>query len=319
MLRVALWLAAFLIAPSRALASTSECVAAQGSAPIVSGIEIQEYPSDDAQLKLLRVTAHQGAFMHIYFNDNSEADARRYAACLGTQLYMLIEELLDDRQNNQWASVVFTDDPNYVPPRAQEIKTRWVILTSPMALEGQRPRPMVIKTIPHEQVHDFQSRNGATAPRWFVEGHATWAGLRVTHLLDPEEAELEREKWLAELRTVGGPVNLAAWGGLVVKGEAILRQVSADDRARMETDPNFSPTGSFTFTTNDFVADETMASARYAAALLIFEGLERRHGADKVRRWVLDVTSTSDDVTRDELAASVKKHFQEDLTELMNH
>lgn len=57
----------------------------------------------------------------------------------------------------------------------------------------------------------------------------------------------------------------------------------------METDPNFSPSGSFTFTRDDLAADETMASACYAAALLIFEGLEQRHGADQVRKWVLDV------------------------------
>ena len=86
----------------------------------------------------------------------------------------------------------------------------------------------------------------------------------------------------------------------------------------METDPNFSPSGSFTFTRDDLAADETMASACYAAALLIFEGLEQRHGADQVRKWVLDVTSASDEITQNEFAASVRKHFQEDLTELLN-
>lgn len=78
MSRVALWLVPLLIAPSNAWASVSECDASLVSAPVVSGVEVQEYPSDDAQLKLLRVTARQGAFMHVYFDDNSEADARRY-------------------------------------------------------------------------------------------------------------------------------------------------------------------------------------------------------------------------------------------------
>jgi hypothetical protein len=318
MSRIAVWLAPILMLPFPAWASTSECVAAQPSAQVVSGVAVQEVPSDDAQLKLLRVTARQGAFMHIYFDDRSEADARRYAGCLGAQLNLLASELLDEREGAQWASVVFAADLNYIPPRGPGIKTRWVILTDPKAPEGRRPRPMVIKTLPHEQVHNFQVRNGALAPSWFDEGHATWVGLRITRMLDPEAARLDREERLAELRSADGPVKLAAWGRRIVKREAILRQVSPQDRARMESDPDFYPKGgSYTFTMGDFETDESMAGARYAAALLMFEGLEQRHGADKVRRWVLDVTSTSGEVNEAKLAASVKKHFGEELVELL--
>lgn len=212
----------------------------------------------------------------------------------------------------------FTSDLNYIPPRGEEIKTRWVILTDSNAFEWQQPRPMVIKTLPHEQVHDFQSRNGAFAPLWFDEGHATWVGLRITGMLDPEAARLDREERLAELRSADGPVNLAGWGQRIVKRVAILRQVSPEDRARMGSDPNFYPNGgSYTFTMDDFETDESMAGARYAAALLVFEGLELRHGADKVRRWVLDVTSSSGEVTDGQLATSVKTHFGEELSDLL--
>ncbi|GGI90408.1 hypothetical protein GCM10007973_28410 [Polymorphobacter multimanifer] len=277
--------------PSGAWASIPECHEAQASAAVASGVVIEEVKSDDAQLQLLRVTARRGAFMHIYFDENSEADARRYAACLGTQLNLHANELLDQRTGAQLASVVFTADLNYIPARGEKIKTRWVIFTDPKALEGLRPRPMVIKTLPHEQIHDFQSRNGAIAPLWFEEGHATWAGLRITGMLDPEAARVEREERLAELRSANGPVNLSGWGQRKVKRETILRQVSPEDRVQMESDPNFYPKdGSYTFTIDDFETDESMAGARYAAALLMFEGLEQRHGANKVRRWVLDVT-----------------------------
>lgn len=86
----------------------------------------------------------------------------------------------------------------------------------------------------------------------------------------------------------------------------------------MESDPKFFPKGgSYTFTMADFESDETMAGARYAAAMMMFEGLEQRHGAEKVRRWVLDVTSTPGVVSQDQLAASVKTHFGEDLSELL--
>jgi hypothetical protein len=309
-----------LVLPSEARASKSECGAVQAGTPAEPEVQVQQVPSDDPQLQRLRVTARKGAFMHIYFDRNSEADARRHAACLGTQLNLLANELLDPRTGAQWASVVFTADPNYVPPRGEAIKTRWVIRTDPQALEGERPRHMVINTLPHEQVHDFQSRNGAIAPLWFDEGHATWVGLRVTRQIDPEAARLDREERLAELRATKGPVNLAGWGQRIVKREAILRQVSPEDRARMETDPDFVPKGgSFTFTMNDFETDESMAGARYAAALLMFEGLEQRHGAEKVRQWALEVTAHSGDVTKDDLAASVRKHFGEDLKDLLSN
>jgi hypothetical protein len=278
-------LAAFLALPAIALASTPECSVARANTGVVAGIDVQDVASDDAQLNLLRVTGRQGAFMHIYFDEPSEAVARRYASCLGTQLNLLRDELLDAREGAQWASVVFTADRNYVPPRGEDIKTRWVIRTDPEAPESERPASMVIKTLPHEQVHDFQARNGAFAPLWFDEGHATWVGLRITERLDPEAARRDREDRLAPLRSADGPVNLAGWGQRIVKREAILRQVSPEDRVRMETDPNYVPRGgSFTFTMDDFETDESMAGARYAAALLTFEELEQRHGADKVRR-----------------------------------
>ena len=231
---------------------------------------------------------------------------------------LLAQELLDDGEGVQWSSVVFTADFLYIPPRGEDIKTRWVIFTDPDAPKGQQPRRMVIQTLPHEQVHDFQSRNGAITPLWFAEGHATWAGLRITRKLDAEAARLDREERLSELRSADGPINLAGWGQRRVKREAILRQVSPEDRARMESDPKFVPKGgSYTFTMEDFESDETMAGARYAAAMMMFEGLEQRHGVDRVRRWVLDVTSTPGVVSQDQLAASVKTHFGEDLSELL--
>lgn len=320
MLRTALWLApiAILSLGASASASSPACVEAQASAPVASGIQVDDVQSDDAFLKLIRVTAANGAFMHIYFDERSEVDARRYASCLGTQLNLLAKELLDEREGVQWASVVFTGDANYIPPRGEDIMTRWVIFTNPDASRHEAPRPMVIKTLPHEQVHNFQSRNRTIAPLWFDEGHATWTGLRITRILDHETATLDREQRLSELRAAGNKANLRSWGQRKVKREAIRRQVSPDDRARMDADITFVPKGgSYTFTMDDFESDESMAGARYAAAMLLFEGLEQRHGVDKVRRWVLDVTSTAGEVTNDQLATSVKTHFGEDLSELL--
>lgn len=318
MSRACLWLAPIMFLPCEVMAAMPECVEAQVGVPAAPGVQIEDAQSDDDLLKLFRVTAGNGAFLHIYFDDASEVVARRYANCLGTQLHLLAQELSDDREGVQWASVVFTADMQYIPPRGDEIKTRWVIFTDPAAPKYQQPRRMVIQTLPHEQVHDFQSRNGAITPLWFAEGHATWAGLRITRMLDAEAARLDREERLSELRTADGPLNLAGWGQRRVKREAILRQVSPADRARMESDPKFVPKGgSYTFTMEDFESGETMAGARYAAAMIMFEGLEQRHGAEKVRRWVLDITSTPGVVSQDQLVASAKTHFGEDLSELL--
>ncbi len=64
-------------------------------------------------------------------------------------------------------------------------------------------------------------------------------------------------------------------------------------------------------------ADESRTLERYAAALLVFEGLEERHGADKVRRWVAEITSASGGVSKEMLAASIKTHFGEDMAVLL--
>jgi hypothetical protein len=284
----------------------------------IAGVKVDDAPSDEAQLRMLRVTADRGAFMNVYFDEQSEVGARRYAGCLGVQLTLLTRELFDEREGAQWASVVFTSDRGYAPPRGADVKTRWVILTSPDAPDELKPRPMVFETLPHEQVHDFQSRNGAIDPLWFAEGHATWLGLRVTAMLDPEAARKNRAERLAELRSTKGPVNLAGWGQRRIKRDAILRQLSPEDRAKIEADPSYIPRGgAFTFTIDDFETDESMSGARYAAALLVFEGLERRHGAKKVSEWAREVTSQSGEVSESYLRSSIRQHFAEEMDQLL--
>ena len=89
MSRASLWLAPAMVLPCEVMAAMPECVEAQVGAPVASGVQIEDVQSDDDLLKLLRVTADNGAFLHIYFDEGSEIEARRYAGCLGTQLNFL--------------------------------------------------------------------------------------------------------------------------------------------------------------------------------------------------------------------------------------
>ena len=72
-----------------------------------------------------------------------------------------------------------------------------------------------------------------------------------------------------------------------------MRQVSAEDRARMMQDPNFAPSGSFRFTADDLIGDESNIVARYHAATALFERLEREHGAEAVHAFARETTATS--------------------------
>lgn len=317
MVRTVFFLAAALVLPTQAKAGISECSESQVTTPLVSGVLVEEVSSDIPDFKMLRVSAGRGAFMHVYFDPQSEATARQYSACLGTQLNLLAAELLDERESAQWYSVIFTSDQDYAPSKSSDVKARWIISTNPSAPRSSTPQAMVLETMPHEQVHDYQTRNRTKLPLWVLEGHATWVGLRITTILDPKIGQSKREETFSRVDLTAVPAKLAEWGDRRPKREAMLRQVSPEDRAKMEADPAYIPNVPFRFTLDDFESDESRTLERYAASLLIFEGLEQRHGADKVRQWIAEITATSGNVSKDQLAASIKMHFGEELDELI--
>jgi hypothetical protein len=317
MARTVLLFATVLMLPTQAKATMAECAASDGTTPVVSGVHIEEASSDDPDLKMLRITARRGAFMHVYYDPQSEAIARRYASCLGTQLNLLAIELLDEREAAHWFSVIFTSAQDYIPSQTAGVKTRWIISTNPASPQGSAPQAMVLETMPHEQVHDYQNRNRAKLPLWVLEGHATWVGLRITTMLDPQIGQSKRKKTLSRVDLKAVPAKLAEWGDRRPKREAMLRQVSPEDRAKMEVDPTYIPNVRFVFTLDDFESDESRTLERYAASLLIFEGLEERHGTDKVRQWIAEITAATGNVSKNTLAASIMRHFGEELAELL--
>ena len=65
MSRAILWLAPIMLLPSEVVAEMPECVKAQEGAPVASAVRVEDVQSDDNSLELLRVTADNGAFLHI--------------------------------------------------------------------------------------------------------------------------------------------------------------------------------------------------------------------------------------------------------------
>ncbi|MFJ6025724.1 hypothetical protein ACIQC9_14120 [Brevundimonas sp. NPDC092305] len=293
------------------------CNAPIDERPLLSDIIVNDEPPEANDLPSLRVThTASGGWLKVFYEPVTERAARARAACLGAQIALLEVELADQRRDAQWDSVVFTANPDYVSPRADAGQGRWIVSTRADGTLTEDGEGMIVSTMPHEQAHDYQNRATTRRSRWFQEGHATWVGLKVSALISPDHTATEIAGHEAALSD-GAALRLAEWGGMQVRPEAILRQLSPEDRARKLADPSFNPPGPYRFGPDDVISDENNTSARYAAAWKVFVGLEARHGVDAVRAWVADLTSRSDTVTDAMAIASAKERFGEDITPLL--
>jgi hypothetical protein len=289
------------------------CAAPVGARPAIKGLRIEAIPAAAGDLAFLRISdAASGGWMRLYYDAGSERAAWARAACLGAQIRLLAQETGGAWRNAHWSAVVMTRDATYAPP-IRDAETRWPIRVQPDGtIDSERQRSL-IETIPHEQVHAFQGRAGAITPRWFHEGHAEWIARKVTAIIDPERASAQSAGYAAKLRGSTTPVALGAWGGLRVKPEAILRQLSPADRRRKEADPGFVPPGPFSFGPDDMVSDESNTGARYEAAWRLFAKLEAERGSAAVRDWVNGLTAKSGRLASDAIVADAATSLKADL------
>lgn len=228
-------------------------------------------------------SAATGSSVRLYYALELDATASSKAACLIGMLDLLAARLPHMRGAVVWSAIVLTRDGNYIPPK-RDGELRWpsVFVGTAWAPDNMR---FLLNVMPHEEAHLSQAMGGASLPRWFAEGHAEWVGLQVTEQIDPALAAATRAGRAEAARRLDSAL-LGAWGGLRVKSEAIERQLSAADRARRDSDPNFVPPGPFSFGPGDFAEDNTDEAGRYGAALALFTGLEQRHGRAAVAAWV---------------------------------
>lgn len=247
----------------------------------------------------------------IYYSPGLLSAAESKAECLGTLLALLRTEIPERRLDVSWASVVITASDTYIPDRTSG-ETRWHI-SLPNGVWDESAIKMLTLVIPHEQVHQSQrSQRELLSPRWFHEGHAEWAALKVTDQIRPDLSSAERANLSHEASKLPPSASLISWGGIRPKKEAYERQLSSDDRARLAADPTFQPRGPFTFGPDDLIQDNSNEKGRYGAALSLFERLEREHGKDAVLGWVRLVLDSEDNAQIVPLATRV---FGEDISD----
>lgn len=290
------------------------CAAPAGARPRLPGIRIEAVAARSGDMPYLRITDREsGGSMNAYYDPSAESAAWARAACLGAQLRLLDAETGGVWRNAHWFSVVFTPHADYVPQRSASEK-RWSIATTPDGTLTPAGQHMTVVVMPHEQVHGFQQRMGAQTPRWFHEGHAEWISRKVVAILAPAEGRADALKGARALQNSTEPVALARWGGMQVKPEAILRQVSAEEREKIKADPHYTPAGPFSFGPGDMISDESNTPAHYEAAWRVFASLEAAHGAARVEAWATDLTAAGGSITSARVQETAAAAFGEDLS-----
>lgn len=175
------------------------------------------------------VSLKSGAVFTVYYDEKSKQTAEKTIPLLA-EFYKEIAKLAEtDAGKIQWASVVFTNNKNYEPPRVSG-ETRWQILTGESGELGEDGLRNLYQLIPHEQVHSLERTFVKRSPRWFAEGLATWLGLKITKHWNTEVFSYESERLSTGRAKLSESPNLKGWGGVSVKREAIMRQVSPELR-----------------------------------------------------------------------------------------
>lgn len=246
----------------------------------------------------------------VYFDSTSRAVALKSIPMIAAMYATLSQSVGADPAKVVWAAVAFVRDTAYLPPRNTG-EVRWSVNVEPSGALGARGETDLYLILPHEQVHSLQNSLSEGAPRWFQEGQAEWAGLRVTDRLRPALAARKRQEDVAAY--AGLPRRLAAWGGVTVKREAILRQMTPEQRARQAVDSTYVPPGPWKFSPSDFVSDESETAARYGAALALFTELERARGSSQLVNWYRRLWDEPRPLTTASLMASIQEHFGLDI------
>jgi len=246
----------------------------------------------------------------VYFDSAGRALALKEIPTIVDMYASLSQSVGADPSQVEWAAVAFVRDTGYMPPRNTG-EVRWSVTVEPSGLLGARGETDLYLTLPHEQVHSIQNSLSGGAPRWFQEGQAEWAGLRITDRLRPSLATRKRQE--DDVAYAGLPRRLAAWGGVRVKREAILRQMTPEQRARQAQDSTYMPPGPWKFGPDDFVSDESETAARYGAALALFSELERARGSKQLVDWYHRLWDEPKTLTTESLTASIREHFGLDI------
>ena len=272
--------------------------------PSIRSTPPRRLPGDLTRIRA--VSLPRGTVFLVYFDSIGRAAAERSIPQLGRIYEMLADEVAADPARVEWAAVAFVADTSFVPRRVEN-EVRWPVHVEADGSLGPRGREDMLLVLPHEQVHSIQSSFVDKLPRWFAEGQAESVGLRVTERWLPSAALAKR----AEITNAFGGTSrhLGSWGMVRVKPEAIVRQMTPEQRARRDKDPTYMPPGPWTFGPGDMVSDESDVMARYGAALCLFDELRAVAGKRALLAWYQEIWARGGSPTSEQLLASIKSRF----------
>lgn len=222
-----------------------------------------------------------------------------------------------DPSTVNWSEIAFTRDQNYTPPRDKDAVVRWPVPLTSAGTLGATGRKSLFSTIPHEQVHAIQEIFGKL-PRWFSEGMAEWAGLKATNIVAPDLYIARKKQLDAELKALASTPDLKSWGAVKPKPDAILRQLTPEQKKRMVSEPGYFPPGPFTFGPDDLISDESNTFARYAASLRLFEQVEQASSPESMKAWFEAVRNLPSPKSESEIVRLAKITTGVDITEMLN-
>lgn len=213
----------------------------------------------------------------------------------------------------KWRAVVFARHVDKVPLPRDRGEIRWSVdvgSDGKMSAVGAKD---FYDTIPHEQTHATQDNRSAALPRWYSEGQADWVGLQVTEHWNAELANKARSERASAVKASKEPLALGKWGGLSVKAEAVLRQLTPEQRVAVIKDPSAMPPGPFSFEEEDYVMDESNTVARYGGALALFEEIEKRAGRAAMQNWFLAVAEKQGKVSNEDLISLAPENVRQTI------
>jgi hypothetical protein len=211
-----------------------------------------------------------------------------------------------------WAEIAFVTDENYMPPRKNGI-VRWKVV-HPVAdkLSGAVIEKLYV-FIGHEQTHSIQNKIICDSPRWLEEGQAMWNELKVTEKWSSAVARAEWLRYEQDFKNLNDDLNLDGWGGIIVKPEAIERQLTSEQKMKMKEHPNYSPPGPFSFGPDDMMSDESNSGARYFVSMQIIDYLEKQLGNEKLKLFFNDVYKL-ESCSSSDLKELLKEKYETDVS-----
>lgn len=251
-----------------------------------------------------------GASFKVYFDKRSAPMARESIPLLASMYRDVARLVAVPPGQVKWDAVLFARNADDLLLVRKPGESLWRVDMGTDGALGEAGARMLIVVVPHEQTHSTQEVDDL--PRWYSEGQASWAQMRYLEKSAPERARIEREGHQAVLKASTMPVALGKWGGMGVKPEAFLRQMTPEQRAKFEKD-SILPSGPWTFKAGDYVTDESNTEARYAAALAVFEKLEKRAGRAALQAWFKAVREAKTPVNNETIVALALTHTHVDI------